>query len=68
MITEVASDPDADVCPMCDARLGSPRGTTRRQIVFCATPGVFRWRCPDCRGVWQVQATRPATSSPVPSA
>jgi transposase-like protein len=47
-------DTEADVCPMCEAHLGHPRGATRRQIVFCATPGVFRWRCPECRGVWQV--------------
>lgn len=50
----------ADVCPMCGVQLGGSRGVTRRQIVFSATPGVFRWRCPDCTGVWQV--------SPAPSA
>jgi transposase-like protein len=49
-----AVDTADDVCPMCNAELGSRRGATRRQIIFCATPGVFRWRCPDCAGVWQV--------------
>jgi hypothetical protein len=43
-----------DVCPMCHAELGRPDGETRRQLLLSAVPGVFRWRCPDCAGVWQV--------------
>jgi transposase-like protein len=49
----------ADACPICGAELGRGRGATRRQIVFCATPGVFRWRCPDCSGIWQVRRSNP---------
>ena len=30
--------------------------TTRRKVVFTSVPGSFKWRCPDCSGVWE-QAT-----------
>lgn len=56
----VVPDDDADVCPLCDATLGRRRGSTRRLIVLTPTPGMFRWRCPDCRGVWQVNAASTA--------
>ena len=49
----VISEPLEDVCPLCRASLGKPRGATRRLIVVSADPGVFRWQCPDCGGVWQ---------------
>lgn len=55
MIVTHARDNKADVCPMFDADLGRPRGSTRRQIIVCEVPGTFRWRCPDCKGVWQVK-------------
>lgn len=64
-------DVSADVCPMCHAELGRPRGATRRQIVLTAVPGTFRWRCPDCAGVWQVvTGGSPAATSadPAPAA
>lgn len=62
----VRSDDPRDACPLCDSPLGRPRGGTRRQIVFTAERGVFRWRCPDCRGIWQVQrVTRAPTAEGV---
>ena len=64
---QIAADTDVDVCPMCLSTLGAPRGATRRQIVFCETPGVFRWRCPDCRGVWQVRTAGSADRGGVPA-
>lgn len=60
MLTLPGPEPAADHCPLCQASLGRPRGATRRQIVFTAAPGTFRWRCPDCRGVWQVDTREPA--------
>ena len=48
-----------DACPMCGATLGVINGPTRRRIVLCATPGVFRWRCPDCSGLWEVRPAPP---------
>ncbi len=57
---DAAREPAADICPMCSAELGRSRGATRRQPILTATPGVFRWRCPDCKGVWQVDGAAAA--------
>jgi transposase-like protein len=59
VFTLTAPESAHDHCPLCQADLGKARGATRRQIVFTATPGTFRWRCPDCRGVWQVNTRVP---------
>ncbi len=50
--TSVVRDP----CPLCGADLGGMHHTTRRKVVFTSVPGSFKWRCPDCSGVWE-QAT-----------
>jgi hypothetical protein len=47
----------ADACPLCAADLGGVRSSTRRLVVFSSVPGEFRWRCPDCSGVWQESAS-----------
>ena len=46
-----------DACPLCAADLGGSRSSTRRLVVFSSVPGQFRWRCPDCSGVWQEAST-----------
>ncbi len=59
-----------DPCPHCGVDLGGMHHTTRRKVVFTSVPGSFKWRCPDCSGVWE-QATadraagRAAGSAPV---
>ena len=45
-----------DPCPLCGVDLGGMHHTTRRKVVFTSVPGSFKWRCPDCSGVWE-QAT-----------
>ena len=44
-----------DPCPLCASDLGGKYATTRRRPVFSASPGTFKWRCPDCEGVWEDQ-------------
>ena len=60
---DAALEPAVDACPMCSAELGRARGATRRQPLLTAVPGVFRWRCPDCAGIWQVRSAAPAPDS-----
>lgn len=55
MTIPVLGDTHLDICPLCDANLDMGRGKgTRRQPILTTEPRRFRWRCPDCRGVWQV--------------
>ena len=49
-----------DPCPLCGNDLAGARSTTRRRVVFSSVPGTFRWRCPDCSGVWEQSAPQPA--------
>lgn len=60
MIKVVREAAVGDACPLCGVTLGQPRGATRRQIILSPRPGLFCWRCPDCRGVWAVHSVRPA--------
>ena len=62
MIRVVQESATGDACPLCGVTLGQARGATRRQIILSPRPGLFCWRCPDCRGVWAVHAVRQAPS------
>lgn len=43
--------------------------TTRRKVVFTSVPGSFKWRCPDCSGVWdQGTVDRAAAAATQPTA
>ena len=56
-----------DPCPLCGADLGGTHHTTRRKVVFTSVPGSFKWRCPDCSGVWeQSTVDRAARSAAAP--
>ena len=67
MIRVVQEPPNGDRCPWCGVTLGEPRRATRRQIVLSARPGLFCWRCPDCRGVWAVRSVRHAPDEDEPA-
>lgn len=60
MIRVVQESPHEDACPLCGITLGMPRRATRRQIILSPRPGLFCWRCPDCKGVWAVRSVRHA--------
>lgn len=51
-----------DPCPLCGAELGGKYRTTRRKVVFTSVPGCFTWRCPECSGVWEQDASDRATT------
>lgn len=60
-LIRVVQEPSfGDACPLCGVTLGRARGATRRQIVLSPRPGLFCWRCPDCRGTWAVRSVRHA--------
>ena len=65
-----ASSVVRDPCPLCGVDLGGMHHTTRRKVVFTSVPGSFKWRCPDCSGVWEQatvdRAADQATAAAVP--